>query len=157
MLLLAVAWAAKEHLAGDVAAALLTALSCVDPRLAAGHADADVPLKAGIVVMAAIDAYLVLSDELEQPERDAVRCRAARRPATAAVRAHRPARRCGYGDLFVAARLGAILAVERRPRPTATALSSVSGSPSTCCSGSSTRFRDRSGGRRAGPARAGVQ
>src|SRR5439155_4545201 len=55
--LLAVAWAAKGTLAGDAAALTLTALSCVTLGWLLAAVTPGRALKAGIVVMAAIDAY----------------------------------------------------------------------------------------------------
>ena len=106
-------------LAGDACAAALTALSCVTlGRLLAGAAPA-VALKAGIVAMAAIDAVLVFGNQLQAPN--------------AVLNAAAPARglpqlqfldlqhaSMGYGDVFVAAVLGATLAAQgRRTAPVA--------------------------------------
>jgi hypothetical protein len=120
-LLLAVAWAAKDSLSGDVAAALLTALSCVTLGWLLAAFTPALPLKAGIVVMAAIDAYLVFSNQLEQPNATLI---AAAPPAGLPQLqfAHIAGASLGYGDLFIAAVLGAVLAVEGRPRLGASAL-----------------------------------
>ena len=125
-LLLAVAWAAKGHLAGDVAAALLTALSCVTLGWLLATLTPAPPLKAGIVVMAAIDAYLVFSNQLEQPNATLI---AAAPPAGLPQLqfAEIAGASLGYGDLFIAAVLGAVLAAELRPRLGATALVFVLG------------------------------
>ncbi|MEA2313187.1 MAG: hypothetical protein QOE28_3155, partial [Solirubrobacteraceae bacterium] len=116
---LALAWADSGGLAGDAAAAALTALSCVTlGRLLAGI----VPgawLKAAIVAMAVIDAVLVFGNQLQGP--NAV--------LNAAVPAHGlpqlqyldlHAASLGYGDVFVAGLMGGVLAAERaRQRPVA--------------------------------------
>src|SRR3954469_14566552 len=65
--LLILAWADVDGLAGDAAAAVLTALSCVTlGRLLAGIVPA-AWLKAGIVAMAIVDAILVFGNELQAP------------------------------------------------------------------------------------------
>jgi hypothetical protein len=111
--LLVVAVADTGGLAGDACAAVLTALSCVTlGRLLAGAVSA-VALKAGIVAMAAIDAILVFGNQLQGP--NAV--------LNAAVPLHGLPQlqyldlhyaSMGYGDVFVAAVLGGVLAAERR-------------------------------------------
>jgi hypothetical protein len=113
--LLAVAWAAKGTLAGDAAAGLLTALSCVALGWLLAAVTPVLPLKAGIVVMAAIDAYLVFSNELQGP--NATLVAAAPLPSLPQLQfAALRGASLGYGDLFVAGVFGAILAVERRPQ-----------------------------------------
>jgi hypothetical protein len=109
--LLAVAWASQTTAWGELAGLAVTALSCVTlGRLLAGVAPAPW-LKLGIVAMAVVDAILVFSNGLEQP--NAV--------LTAAVPAvglpqlqyvsFGPAN-LGYGDLFVAGVFGGVLAAE---------------------------------------------
>jgi hypothetical protein len=105
--LFALAWADRGGLAGEAAALALSVLSCgvllaavTPPRWLAG----------GIVAMAVADTSLVVSDLLQRPNN--------------ALNAARPAAGLpqlqsatfgtavmGYGDLFVAALLGALLAV----------------------------------------------
>jgi hypothetical protein len=116
-----VAWAANGSLAGDVAAAALTALSCVTLGWLLATLTPTLPLKIGLVVMAAIDAYLVFSNELEQPNATLI---AAAPPADLPQLqfAHIAHASLGYGDLFVAGVLGAVLVVEQRPRARATLL-----------------------------------
>jgi hypothetical protein len=111
--LLAVAWAAKGSLAGDAAAALLTALSCVTLGWLLAAVTPATALKAGVVVMAAIDAYLVFSNELQAP--NATLVAAAPLPSLPQLQFAGLARASlGYGDLFVAGVFGAVLAVEGR-------------------------------------------
>ncbi|HEY3021907.1 MAG TPA: hypothetical protein VGJ32_17035, partial [Solirubrobacteraceae bacterium] len=108
-------------LAGDVAAVALTALSCVTlGRLLAAVTPA-AALKAGVVVMAAIDAYLVFSDLLQGPNATLV---AAAPPGGAPQLQFAGLGRAslGYGDLFVAGVLGGVLAAERRRQLPAAAL-----------------------------------
>jgi hypothetical protein len=107
----ALAWAGTGSLAGDAAAAALTALSCVTlGRLLAGA----VPgawLKAGIVAMAVTDAVLVFGERLQAP--NAVLNAAAPAqglPQLQYLDLH--AASLGYGDVFVAGVLGGVLAVE---------------------------------------------
>jgi hypothetical protein len=107
--LLAVGWAWQDSLAGDVALAALTALSCVTlGRLLAGL----VPLRAlelGIVAMAVIDAILVFGNQLQGPNEvlnTAV-------PAAGLPQLQylsMPHASLGYGDVFVAGVLGGVLA-----------------------------------------------
>jgi hypothetical protein len=117
--LLAVAIAGTGTLAGDACAAALTALSCVTlGRLLAGAVPGRA-LKAGIVAMAAIDAILVFGNQLQAP--NAVlnaAVPAAGLPQLQFLDLH--AASMGYGDVFVAAVLGGVLAAERRAqRPVA--------------------------------------
>lgn len=107
--LFALAWAAKGSLSGQTAALALSALACV----ALGWLIAcSVPgrwLKMGIYAMAVVDAYLVGSDLLQGP--NAVLNTAA--PGGGLPRlqlAHFGSAVMGFGDLFVAATLGALLA-----------------------------------------------
>jgi len=111
--LFALAWAAHRSLAGDTAAALLSALSCVTLGVLLAAVTPAGWLKLGIVAMAAADTWLVVSDLLQSPNAALI---AAHPPGTlprlqsetfgSAV--------MGYGDLFVAAVLGATLAADRR-------------------------------------------
>src|SRR3954451_10567357 len=119
--LLGVAWAAKGTISGDAAAALLTALSCVTLGRLLAALTPGLALKAGIVVMAAVDAYLVFSDELQAPNATLV---AAAPPAGLPQLQYAAlgGSSVGYGDLFVAGVLGAVLAVERRAQRPAAAL-----------------------------------
>jgi hypothetical protein len=111
--LLALAWADVGGLAGDGAAALLTALSTVTVgRLLAGG----VPLawlKAGIVAMAIVDSILVFGNELQAP--NAVLNAAVALPGSPQLQyldIHYAS--LGYGDVFVAGVLGGVLAAEGR-------------------------------------------
>jgi len=117
--LLAVAWNDQGGLAGQSATLALEALSCVTlGRLLAGVAPARL-LKLGIVVMAIVDAILVFSHGLHAP--NAVLNAAVPGPGLPQLQfVHLGDVSFGYGDLFVAAVLGAVLAVEgRRTAPVA--------------------------------------
>jgi hypothetical protein len=119
--LLLLAWVDVDGLAGDAAAAVLTALSCVTlGRILAGI----VPvawLKAGIVAMAIVDAILVFGNQLQAP--NAVLNAAVPTPGAPQLQyldLHYAS--VGYGDVFVAGILGGVLAVERRAQWPAAAL-----------------------------------
>ncbi|MBV9414613.1 MAG: hypothetical protein JO363_06510 [Solirubrobacterales bacterium] len=113
------AWLDKSSLVGEAAAALLSALSCVTLGVLLAAVTPSRWLKAGILLMAAADTWLVISDLLQSPNAALV---AAQPPAglpqlqseifgTVSM---------GYGDLFVAAVLGAVLASQwRRQREAA--------------------------------------
>jgi hypothetical protein len=108
--LFALAWADRGGLAGEAAAVGLSALSCV--TLAALLAAVTPPrwLAAGIIAMAVADTALVVSDLLRRPN-DALN---AAHPAAGLPRLQSAAfgsAVMGYGDLFVAALLGALLAI----------------------------------------------
>lgn len=107
--LFALAWAAKGALGGEAAALVLSALACVSLGWLAASVAPPRWLKLGIYAMAAVDTYLVASDLLQAP--NAVLDTAA--PAGGLPRlqlAHFGSAAMGFGDLFVAATLGALLA-----------------------------------------------
>ena len=107
------AWLDKASLVGEGSGALLSALSCVTLGVLLAAVTPPSWLKAGIVLMAAADSWLVVSDLLQAPN-------------AALVAAHPPAGlpqlqseifgtvSMGYGDLFVAGVLGAVLAAQWR-------------------------------------------
>jgi hypothetical protein len=107
------AWLDKSSLVGEASGALLSALSCVTLGVLLAAVTPPAWLKAGILLMAAADTWLVISDLLQSPN-------------AALVAAHPPAGlpqlqaeifgtvTMGYGDLFVAAVLGAVLAAQWR-------------------------------------------
>jgi hypothetical protein len=109
----ALAWASDGTFTGGTAALVLSALACttlgwllvcvVPPRW----------LKLGIYAMAIIDAYLVATDLLQEP--NSVLNAAA--PAADLPRlqlVHFGTALMGFGDLFIAATLGALLATQSR-------------------------------------------
>jgi hypothetical protein len=118
--LLAVAWTMQDDRAGQVATTLLIVGSAVTlGRLLAGAAPLSL-LKAGVVAMAAVDAYLVFSNKLQAP--NAVLNAAV--PAEGLPRLQTgmfDGARLGYGDFFAAAVVGGILAAERGPQVAAAA------------------------------------
>jgi hypothetical protein len=107
--LFAVAWADRQGLLGQAAGLLLDALSCVTLAALLVAVSPRALVKVGIVAMAVVDVWLVVSDLLQAPN-------AAVNAATPI--AHLPQLQrvafgsavMGYGDLFVAALLGALLA-----------------------------------------------
>jgi hypothetical protein len=107
--LFALAWADRSGLAGEAAALCLSALSCA--ALGALLAAVTPPrwLAAGIVAMAVADTALVVSDLLQRPNNalNAARPAAGLPQLQSAVFGSAV---MGYGDLFVAGVLGALLA-----------------------------------------------
>lgn len=111
LLLLAVA--DSGGLAGDACAAALTALSAVTLGRLLAAAVPSLALKAGIVAMAVIDAILVFGHQLQGPN-DVLNAAVPLQglPQLQYLDLHYAS--LGYGDVFVAAVLGGVLAVERR-------------------------------------------
>ncbi|MGZ4197306.1 MAG: hypothetical protein ACXVUE_15830 [Solirubrobacteraceae bacterium] len=111
--LFVIAWASKDSLVGGTAGSILAALSCVTLGVLLAAVTPNGWLKVGILLMAGADVWLVSSDLLQNPNATLV----AAQPV-----GHLPQLQdavfgtavMGYGDLFVAGVLGAILA--RRPR-----------------------------------------
>jgi hypothetical protein len=107
--LFAVAWAAKGSLGGQSAALALSGLSCITLGWLVCCVVPPRWLKLGIYLMAAVDTYLVAGDLLQGP--NAVLNTAS--PAADLPRlqlASFGSAVMGFGDLFVAATLGALLA-----------------------------------------------
>jgi hypothetical protein len=115
--LFALAWASKSTLWGQGAATLLSALSCVTLGWLLAAVAPPRWLKLGILAMCAADVWLVASDLLQTP--NATLTAAVPLPHSGL---HLPQLQSeqfgsvlfGYGDLFVAGVLGAVLARERR-------------------------------------------
>jgi len=110
--LFAFAWAAKGSLSGQTAALALSALACVTLGWLTACVVPGRWLKLGIYVMAAVDAYLVGTDLLQAP--NAVLNTAS--PAADFPRlqlANFGSALMGFGDLYIAATLGALLAYDR--------------------------------------------
>jgi hypothetical protein len=107
------AWFSRTTLVGQGAATLLSALSCVTLGVLLATVTPPGWLKLGILAMAAADTWLVLNDLLQAPNATLV---------AAAPGAGLPQLQSelfgsvsmGYGDMFVAGLLGAVLARERR-------------------------------------------
>jgi hypothetical protein len=110
--LFALAWAARGSLSGQTAALALSALACVSlgwllACVVPGHW-----LKLGIYAMAAIDAWLVGSDLLQQPNAVLNAVSPGGLPRLQLVSFGSAV--MGFGDLFIAAALGALLASDRQ-------------------------------------------
>jgi hypothetical protein len=119
--LFAVAWVFHSSLPGEAAGALLSALSCVTLGVLLSAVTPSGWLKAGILLMAAADTWLVVSDLLQAPNATLV----AAHPAAGLPRLQTEifgTVSMGYGDLFIAGVLGAVLAAERRRQLTAALL-----------------------------------
>jgi hypothetical protein len=115
------AWAASGSLVGEAAGALLAALSCVTLGVLLAAVTPRSWLKLGIVAMACADTWLVVSDLLQAPNATLV----AAHPAAGLPRLQTVifgSVSMGYGDLFVAALLGAALAGELRTQRSAAIL-----------------------------------
>jgi hypothetical protein len=112
-LLFALAWADRGGLAGESAGLALDALSCVTLAVALVAVSPRVLVKLGIFAMAAVDVWLVVSDLLAAPNQALnMAAPVARLPQLQRVAFGSAV--MGYGDLFVAALLGALLAVQAR-------------------------------------------
>ena len=122
--LFAIAWAARGSLSGQTAALALSALACVSLGwITAGVVPARW-LRLGIYAMAVVDTYFVATDLLQGP--NAVLNSAA--PAAGLPRLQFVSfgsALMGFGDLFIAATLGAMLASNRRLQLRAAALAAI--------------------------------
>jgi hypothetical protein len=116
--LFALAALKRNALVGEGAGALLSALSCVTLGVLLAAVTPPGWLKVGIVAMAAADTWLVISDLLQAPNATLV----AAQPAAGLPRLQSllfGSVSMGYGDVFVAALLGALLAGRRAMQRTA--------------------------------------
>jgi len=126
--LFAIAWAAKGELGGQSCALALSALACVTLGWLLVCVVPARWVKLGIYAMAAVDAYLVFTELLQEPN--------------AVLNAAHPAADLpklqlvswgsalmGFGDLFIAAVLGALLARDSRLQARGALLAAV-----LCCS-----------------------
>jgi hypothetical protein len=113
--LLALAWASQDSRAGQLATIALIAGSAVTlGRLLAGAAPLSL-LKAGVYAMAAIDAWLVFTNRL-QPA-NAVLVTAVPAPGLPQLQSTSFGDAgLGYGDFFLAALVGGVLAAQRGPQ-----------------------------------------
>jgi hypothetical protein len=111
--LFVIAWRSPGSLAGEAAGVILSALSCVTLGVLLAAVTPAAWLKAGIVLMAAADTWLVVTDLLQAPNAALV----AAHPAAGLPRLQSEifgSVTMGYGDLFIAAVFGAVLAADRR-------------------------------------------
>ncbi len=121
--LFAIAWATRGSLSGQTAALALSALACVSLGWLLACLVPGRWLKLGIYAMAAIDAYLVGSNLLQEP--NAILNAAAPGGLPRLQLVHFGSAVMGFGDIFIAATLGALLAADRRLQLTAAALVAV--------------------------------
>jgi hypothetical protein len=107
--LLALAWTARDSLAGEAAAVALSGLACISLGWMLVSAVPARWLRLGVYAMAAIDAYYVFSNLLQEPNALlSAAVPAAGLPRLQAV--HLGSAQMGFGDLFVAALVGCLLA-----------------------------------------------
>ena len=109
------AWASRTTLVGEGTAVLLSALSCVTLGVLLAAVTPPRWLKLGIIAMSAADVWLVLSDLLQAPNNSLIA--AAPLPGSGLPQLQSElfgSVSLGYGDLFVAGLLGAVLAREGR-------------------------------------------
>lgn len=118
--LFALAWAARGSLTGQTAALALTALACVSLGWLLVCVVPSRWLKLGIYAMAAIDTWLVASDLLQAP--NAVLNTASPGGLPRLQFVSFGSALMGFGDLFIAATLGALLARNRHLQLTGAAL-----------------------------------
>jgi hypothetical protein len=110
--LFAIAWIWRTSLAGEAAALILSALSCITLGILLSALTPPSWLKLGIILMAIGDTYLVATQLLQAPN-DVL---TAAHPAAGLPQLQTEifgTIQMGYGDLFIAAVLGAVLARER--------------------------------------------
>jgi hypothetical protein len=110
--LFALAWAARGALGGETAALALSALACVSLGWLLACVVPSAWLKLGIYAMAAVDAWLVGSNLLQEP--NAILNAASPGGLPRLQLASFGSAVMGFGDLFLAATLGAVLARDRR-------------------------------------------
>lgn len=110
--LFALAWAGPGSLIGEAAATALTALGCLGLGWLLVSVAPAAWLKLGIYAMAAVDTWFVATELLQGPNAVLTAAAPAGLPRLQVV--HFGAAVMGFGDLFVAAALGCLLAASRR-------------------------------------------
>ena len=124
--LFGLAWALSGSLAGETAGLALSALACVTLGWILAAVVPSRGLRLGVYGMAVVDAALVAADLLQGPNSVLV----AAAPAGDLPRlqaAYFGSATMGFGDLFVAATVGALLAARRRHQVEAALLAAVLG------------------------------
>jgi hypothetical protein len=121
--LFAIAWAAQGSLAGEAAAAALSALACVSLGWLLVSVVPPAWLRAGIYAMAAIDAALIAAELLQGPSGVLSAADPGGLPRLQVVEFG--SARMGFGDIFVAATVGCLLASSRRRQMQAAVLVGV--------------------------------
>jgi hypothetical protein len=112
----ALAWAARGSLVGETAAMVLSGLACITLGWMLVSVVPALWLRLGIYAMAALDTWFVASDLLQSP--NAVLSTASPAgdlPRLQAV--HFGAAQMGFGDLFIAALVGCLLAKQPADGP----------------------------------------
>jgi hypothetical protein len=118
------AWLSRDTLAGEGAALVLIGAACVTLAALLAAVAPDLWLKVGLLLFAATDTWLVAGELLQHP--NAVLSAAA--PGRGLPQFQRIAfgsAEMGYGDLFAAALLGALLARQRRRQLRGAALTTL--------------------------------
>jgi hypothetical protein len=110
--LFALAWAAKGELGGQTAALALSALACVTLGWLLVRVVPARWVKFGIYAMAAVDAYLVFTELLQEPN-SVLNAAAPAADLPKLQLVSFGSALMGFGDLFIAAVLGALLARDR--------------------------------------------
>lgn len=124
--LFALAWASSGSLAGETAALALTALACVTLGVLLAGVVAPRWLRLGVYAMAVVDTVFVAADLLQGPNAMLVAAGPpAGLPRLQAV--YFGDATMGFGDVFVAATVGALLARQRRSQFEAAALAAILG------------------------------
>ncbi len=123
--LFGVAWAVQGSLAGETAAAALSALACVAIGWLLVSAVPGAWLRWGIYAMAAVDAVLVAAEVLQGPSGVLSAAAPGDLPRLQVIEFG--AARMGFGDVFVAATAGCLLASDRPRQLRVAALAAVLG------------------------------
>ena len=124
--LFAAAWALSGTLTGEGAALVLSALACVTLGVLLAAVVAPRWLRLGVYAMAIVDTCLVAADLLQGPNSVLVAAGPpAGLPRLQAV--YFGSATMGFGDLFIAATVGALLARQGRPQLEAAILAAILG------------------------------
>jgi hypothetical protein len=110
--LFALAWASTGSLAGQSAALALSALGCIGLGWLLVAVVPAYWLKLGVYAMAAIDTWFVATDLLQGPNATLTAASPGALPRLHV--AHFGSAQMGFGDLFIAATVGCLLAATRR-------------------------------------------
>lgn len=105
----ALAWASPGSLLGEAAATALTALGCIGLGWLLVSVAPARWLKLGIYAMAAVDTWFVATDLLQGPNAVLTAAAPSGLPSLQAI--HFGSALMGFGDLFLAATLGCLLAI----------------------------------------------
>lgn len=124
--LFAAAWVLSGTLTGESAALVLTALACVTLGVLLAAVVTPRWLRLGVYAMAIVDTCLVAADLLQGPNAVLVAAAPpAELPRLQAV--YFGSATMGFGDLFIAATVGALLARQGRPQLEAAVLAAILG------------------------------